>query len=79
MKVIDETPEEQAFKPIRLVITIESENELHDLYARLNSRASAIIPDAHPKANKGFYSDCGTREFWNAVKKHIVKLFGKHK
>jgi hypothetical protein len=51
MKVIDKTLKQPKFQPITLEVTIESEDELLDLYHRLN-RASAQIYSSnyHPVA-----------------------------
>lgn len=67
-------PQKPVFEPIELTITIESQDELLELYHRINVGASRFdgIHSVHPKPS----SFSNTEGLWSLLEKHVRKLNG---
>lgn len=65
--------EETGFNPIELKLTIESEEELLELYARLNTPVNNVLNDRHEKYNTVPLGD-NLMSMWVIVNDLIKKI-----
>jgi len=71
---VKEIDNKKSFEPIKLEFTIESEDELLELYHRFNSSKDSVQIDSHSSEYPFYEEDC-SMELYEAVqrlcKKHI--------